>query len=364
MQCSEKLQLNNLDLQTLQNLPVIAPDKNVYKEAKKHFDNVAKPLDGLGDLEDIVARIASVKGKTDVSVSKRALVIMSADNGIVEEGVTQSEKDVTLKVIKNILKGKSSAAVMAKNINADCFTFDVGIDTDEKLEGLIDKKIRYGSRNFLKEKAMTKEEVLKAINLGIETAYELKEKGYELLVLGEMGIGNTTTSSAICASLLKLDAKEVTGRGAGLSDAGLDRKINVINEAVWKYDLYNADALTVLESVGGYDIAALAGVCIGGAIYGIPVVLDGVITQAAALVAVRIVPGVKDYLFASHKGREKASSLILNELGLHPVIDARLALGEGTGGLMFVSLLDNALCVYSDAARFEELKMEEYKRNL
>ena len=362
MQCLEKQKLNSIDIEFLSNLKVGKPDDNAYKQAKKTMDNIAKPLDGLGVFEDSIARIAAIKGSADISIKKRALVIMSSDNGIVDEGVSQSGREVTLKVVKNILRKKSSAAVMAKDISADCFVHDVGIDSDEKVEGLIDKKIRQSSRNFISEPAMTEKEMLEAILVGINAVYDLHEKGYELIALGEMGIGNTTTSSAICASLLRLDAKKVAGRGAGLSDEGLNKKISVIGEAIRKYNLYDANAFIILQSVGGYDIAALTGVCIGGALYGIPVVLDGVITQAAALLACRIKPDVKEYLFASHKGREIASSLMLDELGIKGVIDANMALGEGTGALMYISLLDIAVSVYKNAARFDDLEMTEYER--
>ena len=362
MQCSEKRKMNEEDLQSLQKLSVSEPDGDYYRSAKRILDSIAKPVDSLGEFEDVIARIAAIREKTDVSIDRRALVIMSSDNGIVDEGVSQSGREVTLKVVKNILNGRSSAGVMAKKSLVDCFVTDVGIDTDEQPAGLICRKIRRGSRDFLKERAMTGPETKEALLTGINTVYEMSLQGYELLALGEMGIGNTTTSSAICAALLKLDAGQVTGRGAGLTDQGLERKKQVIGEAIQKYDLYNADAFTVLQSVGGYDIAALAGMCIGGAIYHIPMVLDGVITQAAALVACRMIPGVRKYLFASHKSREKSSSLILDELGLHPVIDAGMALGEGTGALMFISLLDHAFCVYHNAAEFHDLQMNQYER--
>ncbi|MBP5565369.1 MAG: nicotinate-nucleotide--dimethylbenzimidazole phosphoribosyltransferase [Lachnospiraceae bacterium] len=362
MQCLEKQKLNEIDKNTLHSLRAKGLDKEANNLVREAFDKIAKPVDGLGVFEDTIARIGAIQGDSNVSIKKRAHLIMCSDNGIVEEGVSQSSREVTLKVAKNMLKGKSSAAVMAKEMHADMYVYDVGMDTDEKPDGLIDKKIRRSSRNFLKEEAMSEKETLDAILTGINISYEMCEKGYELLTLGEMGIGNTTTSSAICASLLHLDAKSVTGRGAGLSDEGLIKKTEVIDRAIQRYDLYKKDAFTVLQSVGGYDIATLAGVCIGGAFYGIPVVLDGVITQAAALVACKIFSEVKDYIFASHKGKEAASSIILNEMNLHPVIDANMALGEGTGALMYVSLLDMAMSVYDNAAKFDELLMDEYER--
>ena len=177
-----------------------------------------------------------------------------------------------------------------------------------------------------------------------------------------MGIGNTTTSSAIAAALLKCDPQKVTGRGAGLSNQGLSRKQQVIAGAIEKYDLYKADALTILSTVGGLDIAGLTGVCVGGAVYHIPIVLDGLISMAAALVAERILPGVKAYLIPSHKGKEPASQLIAEELGLNPVIDAGLALGEGTGAVMMFSLLDMAMSIYENKTTFSNIEVEQYER--
>ena len=209
---------------------------------------------------------------------------------------------------------------------------------------------------------MTEEETIRAITAGIDLVYCCKEKGIKILATGEMGIGNTTTSSAVTAALLQCKADEVTGRGAGLSDGGLLRKQHVITEAIRNYDLYRADALTVLKTVGGFDIAGLAGVCMGGAIYHVPIVLDGVISMAAALVAEKILPGTRAYLLPSHKGKEPAVSLLLKELKMEPVIDGNLALGEGTGAVMMFGLLDMAMNVYNSQVVFSDIQIEQYQR--
>lgn len=359
MECLKK---QGYDPDWLEGIKINIPDKRYHEETKKEFDRIAKPLDGLGDFENVISRIGAIKKNRDFSLDKKALIVMCSDNGIVEEKVTQSSFEVTMKVARNILNKKSSASVMADKINVDCFVIDVGINSDEKPLGLIDKKIRKGTRNFKIEPAMTEDEMLKAVRTGIETVREMADEGYDIIALGEMGIGNTTTSSAICASLLHERAENVTGRGAGLDDEGLGRKIGLIDEAIKKYGLYDKDPLEVLRITGGYDIASLMGACIGGAIYEIPVVLDGVITQVAGLLAKRVFQETGEYLFASHVGKEKSSELILKELGLKPVIDANMALGEGTGALMFLSLLDNAMCVFKNAARFDELEMKDYER--
>ena len=209
---------------------------------------------------------------------------------------------------------------------------------------------------------MTEEETIRAIAAGIDLVYYCKEKGIKILATGEMGIGNTTTSSAVTAALLQCKADEVTGRGAGLSDGGLLRKQQVITEAIQNYDLYRADALTVLKTVGGFDIAGLAGVCMGGAIYHAPIVIDGVISMAAALVAEKILPGTREYLLPSHKGKEPAVSLLLKELKMEPVIDGSLALGEGTGAVMMFGLLDMAMNVYNSRVVFSDIEIEQYQR--
>ena len=209
---------------------------------------------------------------------------------------------------------------------------------------------------------MTEEETICAIAIGIDIAFQCKNKGYQILATGELGIGNTTTSSAVATALLKSDVQKVTGRGAGLNDAKFLHKQKVIEEAIQKYALYHADALTILRTVGGFDIAGLVGLCIGGAICNLPIVLDGVISMVAALLAERLVPGTKAYYIPSHKGKEPAIGMIAKELELEPVIDGNLALGEGTGAVMMFSLLDMALSIYQGRITFDEIEIEQYER--
>ena len=209
---------------------------------------------------------------------------------------------------------------------------------------------------------MTEEETVRAIAAGIELVRDCRERGYRLLATGEMGIGNTTTSSAVTAALLQCEAEEVTGRGAGLTDQGLTRKQQVVRTALETYDLWHADAFTVLQTVGGLDIAGLTGMCIGGALWHMPVVLDGVISMAAALVAERLFPGVREYLIPSHLGKEPAAGKLADALHLSPVIHAGMALGEGTGAVMMFSLLDMAMSIYGQSATFSEIEVEAYKR--
>ena len=348
--------------EALDKLALDVPDKNVYKKVLENWDRIAKPLDGMGRFETITAQIGAILGTDDIDISKKAVIIMCADNGIVEESISQSGQDVTMAVVKQMAKGASSVGKMAAAIGADTIPIDIGINSTEKIAGVLDRKIRCGTGNFMKETAMTEKEAVKAIFTGVEVAADCKQKGYHILAAGEMGIGNTTTSSAIAAALLKCKADDVTGRGAGLCDEKLQHKKQVINEAIQKYDLYKADPLFVLEAVGGLDIAGLAGVCIGGGLLHMPVVLDGVISIVAALLAERLVPGTMRYLIPSHKGKEPAVEKLLEELQLEAVIDGKMALGEGTGAVMMLSLLEMALCVYRGKTLFSDIQVKQYER--
>ncbi len=338
------------------------PDKQIEKQVKNNWDKVGKPIDSLGKLEDLTSRIGGILRDPSLNIDKKAVIAMCADNGIVKEGISQSGQDVTLSVAILMGSGNSSVCRMAKKAGIDVFPIDIGINTDELIKGVLDKKIAHGTKNFVYEPAMTQNQTLKALQTGMDIVKDAKEKGYKLLCTGEMGIGNTTTSAAIAASLLKCPSEIMTGRGSGLSDEGLKKKQKVIKEAITKYDLYNADALKILSCVGGFDIAGMAGVMIGGAAYHIPVVIDGVISSVAALTAVRLLPVVKDYLIASHLSKEPAAGLILSELKTDPIIHANMALGEGTGAVMLCSLLDIALTLYKNSLTYDDLRTEAYKR--
>lgn len=348
--------------EALRELKIDAPDETVRKKVYEHWDFVAKPLDGMGRFEKLIAQIGAIHGSPEIDIAKKAVVIFCADNGIVEEGVSQSGQEVTLAVAKNMAAKSSSVGRMAACIGADTIPVDVGINRRETIAGVLDRKIRCGTRNFRLESAMTREEAVRSVFTGIEMAAYCKERGYRILATGEMGIGNTTTSSAVAAALLGLPAVQVTGRGAGLTDEKLRRKCEIIEEAVAGYELRGADPFRILETVGGLDIGALAGLCIGGALYHLPVVLDGVISMTAALLAEWIAPGTRAYLLASHRGKEPAMQELAAALGLSPVIDGELALGEGTGAVMLFSLLDMALAVYRDGSTFGDIQIENYQR--
>lgn len=338
------------------------PDTDIYKAIRKNLDGIAKPIDGLGRFEELIARLGAIQDSEQIDISKKAVIIMCADNGIVAEGISQSGQEVTLAVAKNMAAKTSSVCRMAKHIGADTIPVDIGMNTTEQVDGVLNKKVAFGTGNFKNEPAMSRDEVLQAVLVGMEMVKECKEKGYTLLATGEMGIGNTTTSSACAAALLHCKAAKVTGRGAGLCDEALRHKIEVIDEALEKYDLYHADALEILQTVGGLDLCGIAGICIGGAAYQVPIVLDGIISMVGALFAERLVPGVREYLIPSHKGKEPAVQYLAKELCVDPVIEADMALGEGTGAVMMFSLLDMALCIYQDRTTFSDIHIEEYER--
>ena len=338
------------------------PDEKIYGKVLQNWDGIAKPLDGMGRFETIIARIGAIIGTDEIDLTKKAIIIMCADNGIVEEGISQSGQEVTAAVARQMGKGLSSVGRMAVSIGADTIPIDIGMNHQAPIQGVLDRKIRCGTRNFRKEPAMTEEETVGAIMTGIEAVAVCRDEGYRILATGEMGIGNTTTSSAVAAALLQCDADTVTGRGAGLSDEKLVHKRQIIADAIEKYELAGADPFRILMTVGGLDIAGLAGVCIGGALYHIPVVLDGVISMTAALLADRIVPGTAKYLIASHKGKEPAVEVLMKELGAEPVIDGKMALGEGTGAVMMMALIDMALCIYHGRTLFSDIRVEQYER--
>ena len=338
---------------------IVSPDPVAAASAQARWNSIAKPLHGLGKLEDLIIALAGIQRTDRVRIDKKALAVMCADNGVVEEGVTQTGQEVTAIVAENFHKGETSAAVLCKAAGADLFPVDVGMITD--MPHVERRKTMYGTRNMTKEPAMTREECLAAIAAGIEKAEELKTAGYQILASGEMGIGNTTTSAAVASVLLGVPAEEVTGRGAGLSDEGLVRKIDAIRRAIALNHPDPDDPVGVLAKVGGLDIAALTGLFLGGAAQGLPVVADGFISCAAALAAVRIAPACRPYILSSHISDEPASGMVLHALAMDPVLHAGMHLGEGTGAVALFPLLEMALKVYNQMSTFDGIEIEPYR---
>ncbi len=332
------------------------------EESRRHWDGIAKPLSGLGLLEEMITKLSGIRGTKEISLDRKGVVIFCADNGVVAEGVTQTDSSVTAVVTENFAKGIASVNRMASVAGADVMPVDIGVAGEIGEPGVQNCKIAPGTANLRREPAMTQEQALAAVHTGIRIAGNMKDAGYDILAVGEMGIGNTTTGSAIASVMLNEAVEMVTGRGAGLSEEGLQRKRQVIREAIALHQPDPEDPVAVLAALGGLDIAGMCGLMLGGAIYRFPVVLDGMISLAAALLAQKMCPIVTDYLLASHVGREPACERGLQKLGLEPLIHGRLALGEGTGAVMLFPLLDMAEAVYRQNRTFADIQIKAYER--
>ena len=338
----------------------IAPqDEAARRAAHDRWAACAKPLGGLGLLEPMVEEIAALTGSADLCLDARTLLVLCADNGVVAEGVSQTGSQVTAVVARQLGAGRSTACRMARVARCEVLPVDMGILDPPPLPGVYDARVANGTGNIAREPAMTRAQAARAVLNGIDLVRLQKEAGTRLLAAGEMGIGNTTTATAVTCALLGLDPARVTGRGAGLSDAGLQRKVHAIESALTFNRPDPADGLDVLAKVGGLDIAGLCGVFLGGALYRVPILMDGVITAAAALCAVRLCPAASQAVFASHCSAEPCGELLLRALGKQPVITAGMHLGEGTGALAAMPLLDMALAVYGGST-FADYGMEAY----
>jgi nicotinate-nucleotide--dimethylbenzimidazole phosphoribosyltransferase len=332
-------------------------DEMAKNQCISRWNSIAKPLHSLGKLEDGIAQIAGIMGTHQVCIDKKALVIMCADNGVVAEGVTQAGSEITALVSENFLDMNSCVCIMAKQAGVDVYPIDVGIQRDTRVPK---KKVSYGTKNMAHEPAMTREQAIQVIEAGIDTVFELRGKGYHIIATGEMGIGNTTTSSAVASVLLDVPVEVVTGRGAGLSNEGLNRKIEVIRKAIEKHQPNKEDPLDVISKVGGYDIAGMAGLYIGGAVAQVPIIMDGFISSVAALLATRMNPQIRQYLLPSHVSKERAGKMVLDAMGVAPYITCDMCLGEGTGAVSLFPLLDLGLAVYSQMSTFEQMDMDAY----
>lgn len=358
--------------------------------ARKRWDKIAKPIDGLGILEQDISRICGVyrspSGENLMQrLQKRAIAVFCGDHGVTCEGVTQTGSEVTAAAAHNIARGNSSLGKMAAQARADIFVVDVGIASyvdanrsdiliDLKPGRIYRRKAAHGTENLLRKAAMTDEQCREAIETGINVAKDLAEQGYGILAAGEMGIGNTTSAAVLTALLLGLDENEVTGRGAGLSDEKLSRKIEVVRSAAERIrtcitDQKDAELCTdpnttfrILCEGGGFEIAAMAGLFIGGAKYGVPVIIDGAVSAAAAVIAARLDARVRTNCIASHVSRERSAQALLAELGQTAPITADLALGEGTGAALLLPMLDQAAAVYAQMPTFEEYGITAYQR--
>ena len=334
--------------------------QTVMAQVWQVWDNKCIPLRSLGKLQSMVVKLAGIQGIRTPAIHKKAVIVMAADNGIIDEGVTQSDNHVTTTVTCNMTKANATICVLASVAGADVFPVDVGIKDDFNCPGVRDYKVMHGTNNMTKGPAMTRAQAIQAIEAGIDMIDQLVEDGYDLFATGEMGIGNTSTSSAIASVLLGISPEIVTGRGAGLSTPGLERKIKAITKAIEVNEPDKEDIIDVISKVGGLDIAGLCGCFLGAAAHKVPILIDGFISSIAALCAVRMVPEVRDYLFASHVSAEPAGQMVLEALELSACLHADMCLGEGSGAVTAMSLFDYALTAYEQIPSFEKAEIPTY----
>jgi len=335
-------------------------DIKAVEESRERWNSIAKPLHSLGIMEKYISQIAGISGTSNVRLDRRCAVIMCADNGVVSENISQTGSDVTAIVANAIADGTSNINRMAQTFNTYVIAVDMGIKSDISNNKILDRKIAFGTENIAVESAMSIYQAEKAISYGIDIVHDLKDKGVNIIVTGEMGIGNTTTSSAIASVMLGMSPESVTGKGSGLDEIRFRHKIEIVRQAIKINNPDRENPLDVLSKIGGFDIAGMTGLFLGGAIYRIPVVIDGFISAVSALLAYKINSESRNFMLCSHVSKEPAGKMILDEIGLKPVINAELCLGEGTGGILLIPMLDGALSVYNSSHRFENLPMERY----
>ena len=326
---------------------MIAPaDRAALEAARARQESLAKPPHSLGKLEDISVKLAGITGKLFNSVEKRRVLIFSSDNGIAHEGVASAPQSVTLSQTINFTRGLTGVAVLAKHFGAELDVMDVGIDAEFSQPGVRNLKIARGTRNFAKEPAMTPEQFQRALEIGVEAARRAKKDGMDIIGVGEMGIGNTSTSSAVLSVLLGLPASETVSRGAGINDEAYLRKVRLIDEAIARYSPDPKDLADILTKVGGFDIAAMCGAFLGAASERLPVVIDGFISAV-------------DYMFPSHASREKGYALAMDAMGLEPMLQLDMRLGEGSGCPIAFEIIAAAESVIENMATFEEAAIDD-----
>ncbi|MDR1560658.1 MAG: nicotinate-nucleotide--dimethylbenzimidazole phosphoribosyltransferase [Clostridiales bacterium] len=335
------------------NKNILPYDEAAVDAAKARWDSIAKPVGSLGEFESHIIKIAGISGS--VEIGRRAAIILAADNGVTARGVASTPPEITAVMAGFMARKRSAACIMASSCGAEIVLRDMGML--RRVEGVDGPHIANGTADITQGAAMTDEQAREAVQYGIDLVRDLKACGFQLLAAGEMGIGNTTTSSAIASVLLDRPPREVTGRGVKLDDAGLSHKITCIEQAISINKPDGADAFDTLRKLGGFDIAGMAGLFIGGALYGVPVIIDGFISGVSALVAARLCPRSVQAMLASHVSAEPGAELALNALGLCPVIHAGMRLGEGTGAVAIIPLLDMAAAVYHDLMTFADIGM-------
>lgn len=343
---------------TIKNISGVDPV--IINKTQARLDNLTKPLGSLGRLEELAKQICGITGKVNPSLVNKVIFTLAADHGVTDEGVSAYPKEVTAQMVYNFIAGGAGINVLAKHAGARVVVVDIGVSADLKPDPKLRiKKINYGTKNMAKGPAMSRDEAIKTIGAGIDLFEEELKQGIDIVGTGEMGIGNTTAASAITASFTGSPVEKITGRGAGLDDPGLKNKIEVIKKSLLLNKPDPADPIDVLSKVGGFEIGGLAGIILAAASHKTPVVIDGFISGAAALVAFKIEPKVKDYMIAAHKSQEGGHKIILEHIGLRPLLDLDLRLGEGTGGALGIGLADAAVKILTQMATFKSANVSE-----
>lgn len=336
-----------------------ALDERAISAARARQDILTKPAGSLGTLEDISTKVAGITGNAMPKMKDKVIITMAGDHGVTDDGVSAYPKEVTAQMVYNFLNDGAAINVLARHAGARVVIVDMGVAVDFTHERLVSKKIAYGTANMAKGPAMSYEDAVRSIEAGIEVFESEAKKGVDIVGVGDMGIGNTTSSSAIVAVITGEDVEKVTGRGTGIDDAGLEKKIGVIEEAIRVNKPNNKDAIDVLAKVGGFEIGGMAGVILAAASHRVPVVIDGFISGTAALVAYGIAPAVKDYMIAAHRSVERGHSVTLDYIGLKPLLDLDMRLGEGTGAALGISIVDAACKILGEMATFEDAGVSE-----
>lgn len=340
-------------------LEIYAADEGAKIRAREVCDELIKPLGSLGRLEEIAIQLAGITGKEKNTLRKRAIVVMAADNGVYEEGVAAAPQEFTLAQAVNMTRGICGVSVLAKAADADVVVVDIGIKSESGNPNIINKNIKRGTDNIALGPAMTREEAEEAINVGFSVASDLYGKGYDILGTGEMGIGNTTTTSSCAIALLGLNPETAVGRGAGLTDEALARKVEVVKKALTVNAPDASDPVDVLAKVGGLDIAGIAGCFLAAAYHRKPILIDGAISAVAALIAARLCPPAKDFMIATHRSTESSYDAVMKELGLEPFLEMKMRLGEGSGCALALPVIDGACTMMNEMGTFADISFDD-----
>lgn len=334
-------------------------NEEIMKKVSEHIENLSKPVGSLGRIEELAIQVAGITNKERPTVHSPAIIVCAADHGIVCEGVSAYPQEVTKLMIDNFVQGGAAINVFGRQIGATVTVVDVGVNGEIKSDKVLHKKVKNGTNNFLHEAAMTEEEAVKAIEVGMEVANDLINKGHELLITGEMGIGNTTASSALIAAFTNAPVEEVVGFGTGLNEEGQKHKIAVIKEVLKNHAINKDEPLQTFAKIGGLEIGALAGVILQGAARKVPVIVDGLISSAAALVAYELCPAILGHIIISHQSVEPGQRALFTYLNKKPLLNLDLRLGEGTGAALCYPLVDAACRMMAEMATFSDLGIEK-----